>query len=169
MYAFGEQVHAASWPSLNLYRGTAYAFYAFGPEITIAVNQVYAVEGQCFVLMSVAITDDRIIETLIDTDDKAEMLPKGGGFSNIFGPDGSPLVTPLPETEEGLLVTELDLSMIVLSKSAADPVGHYSRPDVTRLLLNTNPAPRLQFMETPMTTVEPSGIIEEEEQGVEKD
>ena len=33
--------------------------------------------------------------------------------------------------------------MISLAKSAADPAGHYSRPDVTRLLLNKTPGDRV--------------------------
>lgn len=32
-----------------------------------------------------------------------------------------------------------DLAAIPVTKSAADPVGYYSRPDVTRLLLNRAP------------------------------
>lgn len=163
MYCLGEQVHAASWPSFSLYRGTA---YAFGSEVNTAVSQIYAVEGQCFVLMAVATVNDHMIEMLIDDDDKEQLLQKGGGFANIFGPDGKPLVTPLSETEEGLLIAELDLSMIVLAKSTADPTGHYSRPDVTRLLLNPNPAPRIQYMEIPMNTAEPSKVTEEDEKGM---
>jgi aliphatic nitrilase len=31
--------------------------------------------------------------------------------------------------------------MIAYAKSAADPVGHYSRPDVVRLMFNSNPNP----------------------------
>ena len=42
----------------------------------------------------------------------------------------------LGESEEGLLYADIDLGAIAVAKSFADPVGHYSRPDVTRLLLN---------------------------------
>ena len=36
--------------------------------------------------------------------------------------------------------------MISLAKAAADPAGHYARPDVTRLLLNKTPRDRvIQF------------------------
>jgi len=161
MYSLGEQVHAASWPSFSLYRGIA---YALGPEVNIAASLMYAVEGQCFVVMAVANIDDRMIEMLVDSDDKAQLIEKGGGFSNIFGPDGRPLVETLPETEEGILIAELDLSMIVFAKSAADPTGHYSRPDVTRLLLNPNPVPRVQMMETPIGYAAEGHIFEEEEE-----
>lgn len=60
----------------------------------------------------------------------------GGGFSMIYGLDGHPLCSPLPEDEEGILYADLDPTKIVLSKSAADPVGHYSRPDTVRLVVD---------------------------------
>ena len=43
---------------------------------------------------------------------------------------------PLPEDQEGIVYADLDLGMISLAKAAADPAGHYARPDVTRLLLD---------------------------------
>jgi nitrilase len=43
---------------------------------------------------------------------------------------------PLAEDAEGIVYAELDLGLIPLAKAAADPAGHYSRPDVTRLLIN---------------------------------
>ena len=55
----------------------------------------------------------------------------------IFGPDGRPLCEPLAEDEEGILYADISLPMISIAKAAADPVGHYSRPDVTRLMLDT--------------------------------
>jgi len=56
--------------------------------------------------------------------------------------------TPLPETEEGLVYADIDLGMISLAKAAADPAGHYSRPDVTRLLLNKTPGDRVVVVQS---------------------
>jgi len=50
---------------------------------------------------------------------------------------------PLPEGAEGIVYAELDLGMISLAKAAADPAGHYARPDVTRLLLDRTPGDRV--------------------------
>ncbi len=41
--------------------------------------------------------------------------------------------------------------MIAIAKSFADPVGHYSRPDVTRLLLNREPQPMVEDFESTLT------------------
>ncbi len=48
-----------------------------------------------------------------------------------------------PRGQEGIVYAELDLGMISLAKAAADPAGHYSRPDVTRLLLDKTPGDRV--------------------------
>jgi aliphatic nitrilase len=74
------------------------------------------------------------------------------GFARIFAPDGAPLGNTLQETEEGLVTADIDLGVISLAKSAADPVGHYSRPDVTRLLLNRLPSERV-VTHIPQSTV----------------
>ena len=34
---------------------------------------------------------------------------------------------------------DIDLALIALAKAAADPSGHYARPDVTQLLFNRTP------------------------------
>jgi nitrilase len=85
---------------------------------------------------------------------KRELLKPGGGFAMIFGPDGAPLAEPLEEHTEGLVYADIDLGMRSIAKAAADPTGHYSRPDVTRLLLNSTPAPRVAPMSTWFDDVE---------------
>ena len=63
------------------------------------------------------------------------------------------------------MVADIDLGMISLAKAAGDPAGHYARPDVMRLLLNRDPAPRVerlrpgfQVVEEPETEVGPVPI-----------
>ncbi|MGW0500809.1 carbon-nitrogen hydrolase family protein [Streptomyces sp. NPDC003007] len=139
MFSKHEQVHVAAWPSFSVYKGAA---YALGPEVNTAASQLYAVEGQVFVLAPCAMVGDAGLDLFCGDDPvKRQLLQRGGGFARVYGPDGRPLAEPLPEDAEGILYADIDLSAIPIAKSAADPVGHYSRPDVTRLLLN--PAPRL--------------------------
>jgi len=65
----------------------------------------------------------------------------------IFGPDGRPLCEPIPHDQEGILYAEVDFDAIGIAKTTADPAGHYARPDVARLLLNTAPAHRVVPMD----------------------
>ena len=133
MFSLGEQIHVGSWPSFSLYRGAA---YALGPEVNTAASRVYAVEGQTFVLASCAVVGAAAHELWGDTEEKRQLLQKGGGFTRIYGPEGSELAVPLDDTAEGILFADLDPGLIAIAKSAADPVGHYSRPDVFRLVFN---------------------------------
>lgn len=104
---------------------------------------------------------------VVDEPKKAELLPEGGGFARIYGPDGSPLAEHLAETEEGILYADIDLGMIALAKAAADPAGHYSRPDVTRLLFNPNPAPRVEYI-SGSGLMEPQKLVEEKKEEPEE-
>lgn len=141
MYAQNEQVHVASWPSFSLYRGNA---YALGAEVNNAASRIYAVEGQCFVVAPSATVSQEMVEMLCGDDPtKRKLLLAGGGSTVIYAPDGQLMHEPLPETEEGIVYADLDLGMIALAKAAADPAGHYSRPDVTRLLLDKTPGDRV--------------------------
>lgn len=130
MYAQHEQVHVAAWPSFSVYRGAAFQLSAAANN---AASQVYALEGQCFVLAPCAIVDKAMLELLVDCPEKSSLLLEGGGFAMIYGPDGAPLCEPIPETEEGILYADIDLGAISVAKAALDPVGHYARPDVLQL------------------------------------
>ena len=133
MYSMHEQVHVASWPSFCLYPNDA---YSFGPEMNTAASQIYAAEGQCFVLASCGVVSQEILEILDDKENTKQYLLLGGGYSMVYAPDGRPIAEAVPPSEDGLVYADIDLNKIALAKAGADPVGHYSRPDVTRLLLN---------------------------------
>ena len=158
MYAQNEQVHVGAWPTFSLYEPFA---HALGAEVNNAVSKVYAVEGSCFVLAPSAVISQDAVDLLCDTPDKKSLLHAGGGHSVIYGPDGSSLAEKLPEDQEGLLFADLDLGAIGVAKAAADPAGHYSRPDVTRLLFNKTRARRVEHFSLPTTEVDgfPSATV----------
>ncbi|WP_417532776.1 carbon-nitrogen hydrolase family protein [Marinobacterium stanieri] len=149
LYSQNEQVHIAAWPSFSTYEPFA---NALGPDVNNAISKVYAVEGACFVIGPSAVISQDMIDTLCDTPEKHELTHAGGGHAVIYGPDGSQLCDKLPETEEGILFAEIDLAQIPLAKNAMDPCGHYSRPDVMRLLLNKTPMSRIEHMAPPLDT-----------------
>jgi nitrilase len=152
LYAQNEQVHIGAWPSFSLYKGKA---YGLGPELNMAVSSVYAAEGQCYFLAPCGVISEEMASLLADTPHKQELLPAGGGHAMIFAPDGSPMCNYLSEDEDGLLYADIDLGMISIAKSFADPAGHYSRPDVTRLLLNTSPVSPLELMDAELSDDNP--------------
>jgi nitrilase len=147
MYAQNEQVHVGAWPSFSLYDPFA---HALGWEVNNAASKVYAVEGSCFFLGPCAVVSQAMIDELCDSPEKHAFLHAGGGHAVIYGPDGSSLAEKLPPDQEGILYADLDLGMIGVAKNAADPAGHYSRPDVTRLLLNTSRANRVEHFTLPI-------------------
>jgi Alpha/beta hydrolase family len=54
------------------------------------------------------------------------------------GPAGRVLAGPLTG-EEGVLYAEIDTTRAQISRQQFDPVGHYSRSDVFRLIVDTSP------------------------------
>jgi aliphatic nitrilase len=142
-----EQIHIAAWPSFSCYPQA----YSLGAELNQALSQVYAAEGQCFVLAPCGVVSQQMYDLLVENEDQAALISVGGGFAQIYSPDGAPMCEPLPETEEGILFSDIDLGAIAVAKSFADPVGHYSRPDVTRLLLNRSPQSRVEEFTSEVT------------------
>jgi nitrilase len=99
-----------------------------------------ALEGRCFVLSCcqyLTRADCPEDYAAIQGSDPATILMSGG--SCILGPLGQILAGP---NSEGpcILAADLDLGEIPRSKYDFDVVGHYARPDIFRLSVNTQPA-----------------------------
>ena len=71
----------------------------------------------------------------------------------IVSPEGRHLVPPLTEGE-GILLADLDLSLIVKRKRMMDSVGHYARPELISVQLDQRPARPLHL--APQGPFEPS-------------
>lgn len=105
-----------------------------------------ACEGRCFVLgCNQFVTKDmypRNLETIDELADQPDVMCRGG--SVIVAPSGEVIAGPLWD-EEGILVAELDLNDITKAKIDFDVVGHYARPDVFQLNVNTEPQSPIAF------------------------
>jgi len=103
--------------------------------------QHVALEGRCFVLTACQIIrkkdfPDSMRVTLGDSPDA--LLMRGG--SAIISPLGKVLAGP-HFGEETILTATLDLNDIGRGKFDFDVVGHYSRPDIFKLVVNEAPMP----------------------------
>jgi nitrilase len=61
--------------------------------------------------------------------------PLSDGGSCIAGPDGEWIVEPVVD-KEGLFIGTVDFNRVLEEGQNLDVSGHYSRPDVTRLIVN---------------------------------
>jgi nitrilase len=66
------------------------------------------------------------------------------GWSTIVAPGGKVLAGPVLEREE-ILYAEVDAALARASRRQFDPVGHYARPDVLRLIVDTSPRSAVMF------------------------
>jgi nitrilase len=66
------------------------------------------------------------------------------GNSVIVDPDGEILAGPLVDTQ-GIVMAELEVERARTARRQFDPMGHYARPDVFRLLVDTRPKPAVAF------------------------
>lgn len=125
LYGQGENVHIAVWPGSD--------------HNTKDITRFIARESRSYVLsVSSLMTrahfpkNTPYLEAILDT--SPDILANGG--SCIAAPDGEWLVSPIIN-EEGLITAKLDFDRIYEERQNFDPVGHYSRPDVTKLTINT--------------------------------
>jgi nitrilase len=130
-----EEIHTAQFPG-------SLVGPIFAEQIEVTIRH-HALESGCFVVNATGwLTDEQ--KTAITPDPKLHKALSGGSFTAIISPEGSHVVPPLTEGE-GLLVADLDLSLITKRKRMMDSVGHYARPELLRLLLDDRPASPMQI------------------------
>ena len=131
-----EEIHVAQFPG-------SLVGPIFAEQIEVTIRH-HALESGCFVVNATGWLSDEQ-KTTIAADSKLHKALTGGSFSAIISPEGSHVVAPLT-TGEGLLIGDLDISLITKRKRMVDSVGHYARPELLRLLLDDRPAPAMQIV-----------------------
>jgi predicted amidohydrolase len=132
-HAQNEQIHVAQWPTVKTMHQIASRHYAF--------------EGGCFVIAAGSVLYQDDIKTtglpLLDQIQPDDGILMRGG-SCIIGPGGEFLAEPL-FNQAGFVSAEIDLRKVTSSKMVLDVTGHYSRPDVFQLKINTRPQKNIEW------------------------
>ncbi len=129
LMAQGEEIHCAQFPG-------SMVGPIFADQIEVTLRH-HALESGCFVINATGwLTPEQVAQ--IVEDPKLQRVLSGGCYTTIIGPEGNPLVDALGEGE-GMVIADLDFSLILKRKRMLDAVGHYSRPDLLQLQLNTRP------------------------------
>ena len=135
-----------------------YALYSQGVEVYIAPTydsgdawigtlQHIAREGRCWVAGSGNLIKAGDIPA--DFPDRARLYPDpdewvNDGDSVVIAPGGEIVAGPLRK-EEGILYSEIDAARAGTAKRALDVAGHYARPDIFKLHVNTTPQSPLEI------------------------
>jgi len=124
LYGLGENLHIAVWPGSD--------------HNTKDITRFIARESRSFVVSVSSLMNKADFPK--DTPHINQILEKApdnlaNGGSCIAGPDGEWIVEPVLH-KEGLIIQTIDFNRVFEERQNFDPVGHYSRPDVTKLTVN---------------------------------
>lgn len=124
LYGLGENLHIAVWPGSK--------------SITKDITRFISKESRSFVVSASGfMTPPNIPNDIPHVDKILKNCPNvlADGGSCIAGPDGEWIIEPVVGGEK-LIVETIDINRVYEERQNFDPVGHYSRPDVTKLKVN---------------------------------
>ncbi len=141
--ASGEHIHIAQWPMVK--------------DLHQIASRQYAFEGQCFVIAAgCTLTKKQILDGIASLSkenpealkmiesipvNESDFLLKGG--SAVIKPDTEYLKEPLQQ-ENDIVYADLDINSLSEGNLFIDTAGHYSRPDVFKLQVNTEPQTQIE-------------------------
>ena len=125
-----EQIHVAQFPG-------SLVGPIFADQIEVTIRH-HALESGSFVINATGWLSEEQIAS-ISPDPTLRRAVSGGCMTAIINPEGAHIVPPLT-SGEGLLIADLDFGLITKRKRMMDSVGHYARPELLSLNLDSRPA-----------------------------
>jgi nitrilase len=133
-----EQIHCGQFPGSMVGQ-------IFAEQIEVTIRH-HALEAGCFVVNATGWLSPEQVQQ-ITPDEQLQKVLIGGCYTAIISPEGSHLCEPITDGE-GMAIADLDLALITKRKRMMDSVGHYSRPDLLQLILNTSHGSVMEIAET---------------------
>jgi nitrilase len=132
LIAQGTRIHVSSWPN---------HFPTSGDPMRIRVSvdsQAFAQMSKAFVISPCGTVDEDVIAKLqVGPEGEAFLRnPDCCGGSVIVGPNQRVLAGPMG-AEEGIIYADCDMALAIATKLRHDFAGHYNRPDIFQLWVNS--------------------------------
>ncbi|MGK0489959.1 MAG: putative amidohydrolase [Sphingomonas echinoides] len=140
----GEVLHYALWPAVT--------------ELHLLASRHYAFEGQCFVAAAGTVLtrsdvlegfdslkiDESAARLMLEAIPNDRLLLKAGG-SAIIAPDAT-IIASAKEGDAATLSASIDTAMLAEGRLYLDTAGHYSRPDIFELQVDTRERPGVKIL-----------------------
>ena len=133
--AQGTQIHVAAWPGREPPAAPA-GLVSMWPR-QLLLSRAFASQAACYVIAAAG------IRLTSDTPERYRELSafEHTGESYIIDPRGEILAGPA--TGETILMAEGSMEAVLAAKAACDIGGHYSRPDILRMIVDRSPRERI--------------------------
>ncbi|MGB3516157.1 MAG: Nit6803 family nitrilase [Elainellaceae cyanobacterium] len=138
-----EQIHCAQFPG-------SLVGDIFKEQIEVTIRH-HALEAGCFVVNATSWLSPEQIQQ-VTTDTTLQQAIQGGCNTAIIGPEGNHLAPAITEGE-GLVIADLDFSLLTKRKRMMDSVGHYSRPELLQLYVDRRSQPTMVDRPFPISPI----------------
>ncbi len=147
MHALNETIHIAQWPAVKDMHQVASRHYAFEGRCAVAAAGSYMTKSDVVESFLSLHSDEPEALAMLEAmpGDMDSQIHSGG--SAIISADGSYITEPMYGTP-GTVFGALDMALQKEQAQTLDTNGHYSRPDIFELSVNTSPQPGVTFKES---------------------